>query len=102
MISPVERTRQERICIQEHKFVHENIVIKEQAYDKWKLLTVSALKNTINAATGGIVILISNTAYNAIASVEMISPRIMIAHFQGKLHTSMISCYSPTNVSDDQ
>ena len=61
------------------------MVIKEQNYDKWKLLTLSAWTNSINAATGGIGILVSNKAYNAIANVEMISPRIMIAHFQGNL-----------------
>ena len=88
--------------IQEHRFVHEYIVIKEQAYDRWKLLTLSAWKNSINAATGGIGILVSNKAYNAIASVEMISPRVMIAHFQGNPHTSVISCYSATNISEDQ
>ena len=70
------------MCIQEHRYSHTGI--KEQAYDKWKLLTISAWTNSINAATGGIRIL------------------VMIAHFQGNPHTSVISCYSPTNVSDDQ
>ena len=58
--------------------------------------------NSINAATGGIRILVSKKTYNAIVSVEMISPIIMIAQFQINLHTSVISCYSPINVSDDQ
>ena len=102
LISSAERTGQEIMFIQKHRFIHEYIVIKEQAYDKWKLLTLSAWKNSINAATGGIGILVSNKAYNAIASIEMISPRVMIAHFQGNPHTSVISCYSPTNISDDQ
>ena len=62
---------------------------------------MSSIHN-INAATGGIGILVSNKVYNAIASVKLISPRIMIAHFQGNPHTSVISCYSPTYVSVDQ
>ena len=34
LISAAERTGQEIICTQEHIFIHEDIVIKEQAYDK--------------------------------------------------------------------
>ena len=46
--------------------------------------------------------LLSSQAYNTIASIEMISPKIIIMHFQGNLPTSVTSCYSPTNVSDEQ
>ena len=46
--------------------------------------------------------LVSSQAYNTIASVEMISPRIMIVNFQGNPQMSVISCYSPTNINDDQ
>ena len=76
---------------------HEDTIIKEQAYDKWKLLTLSAWKNCINTPTGGIGMLVSSQAYNTIASVEMISSRIMIVHFQGNTQSSVISCYSPIN-----
>ena len=41
LISSAERSGQEIICIQEYIFIHEDIVIKEQTYDKWKLLTIS-------------------------------------------------------------
>ena len=34
LISLAERTGREIICIQEQIFVHEDIVIKKQAYDK--------------------------------------------------------------------
>ena len=63
--------------------------------------TLSAWTNSINAATGGIGMLVSSQAYNTIASVEIISPRKMIVNFQGNPNTSVISCYSPTNVSDE-
>ena len=102
LIASAELTGQDIICIQENRFIHEDTVIKEHTYDKWKLLTLSAWKNSINAATGGIGMLLSSQAYNTIASVEMISPRIMIVHFQGNPQTSVISCYSPTNISDEQ
>ena len=52
MIASAEITGQDIICIQEHRFIHEDIFIKEHAYDKCKLLTLSAWKNSINAATG--------------------------------------------------
>ena len=93
LIASAELTGQDVICIQEHRFIHEDTVIKEHTYDKWKLLTLSAWKNRINTATGGI---------GMLASIEMISPRIMIVNFQGNPQTSVISCYSPTNISDEQ
>ena len=46
--------------------------------------------------------LVSSHACNTIASVEMISHRIMIVDFQGNPQMSVISCYSPTNISDKQ
>ena len=51
LIASAELTGQDIICIQEHRFIHEDTVIKEHTYDKWKLLTLSAWKNSINAAT---------------------------------------------------
>ena len=39
--------------------------------------------------------------YNTIADIEMITPRIMIATFHGNPETTVISCYSQTNVSDE-
>ena len=53
----------------------------------------------MNAATGGIGILINSRAYNAISSVDMITSRIMAIHFQGNQQTTVMLCYSPTNVS---
>ena len=35
-------------------------------------------------------------------SVESINPRIMVATFNGNPSTTVISCYSPTNSSDEQ
>ena len=40
-------------------------------------------------------------AYNALTSAEMITSRIMIATFNGNPQTTIISCYSPTNISDE-
>lgn len=45
--------------------------------------------------------LFSPQAYNALISAEMITPRIMIATFNGNPQTTIIFCYSPTNMSDE-
>ena len=49
---------------------------------------------------GGIGILLNNKAYKTLIRVEMVSERIMIAHFHGNPMTTIITCYSPTNVSE--
>ena len=74
LISSAELTRQDIICLQEHRFIYEDTAIKESAYDKLKLLTLSAWKNSINAANDGIGMLVRRQTYNIIASFEMISP----------------------------
>ena len=62
----LKKIGQEVICIQEHRFVHLDVDIKEHTFGKWKLLTCSAWRNSINAAIGGVGILINLRAYNAI------------------------------------
>ena len=44
--------------------------------------------------------LLSPKAANALNNIEAVDPRIVIATFQGNPATTVISCYSPTNVSD--
>ena len=62
LIGSAERTGQEVICIQEHRFVHLNTDINEHNFGKWKLLTCSAWRNSMNSTTGGIGILINSRA----------------------------------------
>ena len=45
--------------------------------------------------------LLSPLASKALINTEKISPRIMIANFKGNPQTTVISCYSPTNVHDE-
>ena len=85
-----------------YRFVHLDVDIKEHTFGKCKLLTFSAWRNSINAAIGGVGILINLRAYNAIKSIDMISNRIVAIHFMGNPLTTVISCYSPTNVSDQE
>ena len=54
LIVSAKKTMQDIICIQEHRLIHDDTHIKEHANENWKLLTCSAWKNYINAATGGV------------------------------------------------
>ena len=44
---------------------------------------------------------ISPKAYQSLVNVESISPRIMVATFNGNPKTTVISCYNPTNCFDE-
>ena len=101
LIRAAEKTCHEIICLQEHRFYHDNLVTKEHTFGHWKMITSSAWKNRANASIGGVGMLLSPSAYNSLNSIEMITPRIMVATFNGNPATSIISCYSPTNVSDE-
>ena len=46
--------------------------------------------------------LLSPKAYKSLNSMETISPRIMIPSFTENLGVTIISCYSPTNISDGE
>ena len=101
VIASAEATQQDVICLQEHRYIHEDLTTKEHSFGNWRLVICSAWKNQVNAATEGTAMLFNQQAYNALASVEMISPRIMIATINGNPQTTIISCYSPTNVSKE-
>ena len=101
LIASSGRSHQDIVCIQEHRFIHEELPTKEHAFGIWKLITCSAWKNNANASVGGVGILLNPLAYKAAASVERITDRIMVATFHGNPQTALICCYSPTNVSDE-
>ena len=44
---------------------------------------------------------ISPKAYQSLVNIESISSRIMVATFNGNPKTTVISCYSPKNCSDE-
>ena len=67
----------------------------------WMLATVSAWKNSVNAMVGGVGMLIGPRALKTLNSIERIQPRMMAATFNGNPRATIISCYSPTNVSEE-
>ena len=91
------------ICIQEHRYFHPDIKLKHHDVGKgWTFISASAWKNSIGASIGGVGMLLSPLALKSLNSIEEIESRIIIANFHGNLITTIISCYSPTNSSDQE
>ena len=89
------------ICKQEHRYTHtKDIKYHETGYG-WTLATVSAWKNSVNATVGGIGILIRPRALKTLNNIKRIQPRMLTATFNGNPRATIISCYSPTNVSEE-
>ena len=89
------------ICIQEHIYIHSEDIKYHDSGNGWKLSTVSAWKNSVNATVGGVGILIGPRALESLNSIERIQPRMMVATFNGNPRATIISCYSPTNVREE-
>ena len=89
------------ICIQDHGYTHTEDIKYHQTGNGWTLATESAWKNSVNASVGGIGMLIGPRAIKTLNSIERIQPRMMTATFNGNPRATIISCYSPTNVSEE-
>ena len=59
------------------------------------------MENSVNAAVGGVGLLIGPRALKTLNSIEKIQPRMMAATFNGNPRATIISCYNPTNVSEE-
>ena len=89
------------ICIQEHRYTHTEDIKYHETGNGWMLVTVSAWKNSVNASVGGVGMLIGPRALKTLNSIERIQSRMMAATFNGNPEATIISCYSPTNVSEE-
>ena len=101
LIASAEEHKIDIICIQEHRYTHSEDIKYHETGNGWSLATVSAWKNSVNAAVGGVGLLIGPRALKTLNSVEKIQPRMMAATFNGNPRATIISCYSPTNVSEE-
>ena len=81
------------ICIPEHRYTHSEDIKYHDTGNGWK--------NSFNATIVGIGMLIGPRAPNSLNSIEKIQPRMMVATFDGNPRATIISCYSPTNVSEE-
>ena len=101
LIASAEEHKIDIICIQEHRYMHTEDIKYHETGKGWSLVTVSAWKNSVNAAIGGVGLLIGPRALKTLNSVKKIQPRMMAATFNGNPRATIISCYSPTNVSEE-
>ena len=56
---------------------------------------------SVDATVGGVGILIGPRALKTLNSIERTQPRMLTATFNGNPRATIISCYSPTNVSEE-
>ena len=89
------------ICIQEHRFTHSKDIKYRDRGNGWTLATAPAWKNSVNATIGGVGMLIGPRVLKSQNSIEKIQPRVMVATFNGNPRATIISCNSPTNVSEE-
>ena len=101
LITSAEEHKIDIICIQEHRYTHTEDIKYHETGNGWSLATVSAWKNSANAAVGGVGLLIGPRALKTLNNIEKIQPRMMVATFNGNPRATIVSCYSPTNVSEE-
>ena len=102
LVASADKLLNDVVCVQEHRFIHEDTQIKEHdAGKQWKLLTSSAWKNNMDSSIGGVAMLLNPHAYKSLNSVESITPRNLVVNFSGNSQTTVICCYSPTNVTEE-
>ena len=89
------------ICKQEHRYTHTEDIKYHDTGNGWMLATVSAWKNFVNATVRGVGMLIGPRALKTLNTIERIQPRMIAATFNGNPKATIISCYSPTNVSEE-
>ena len=83
------------------QYTHTKDIKYHETGNGWTLATVSAWTNSVNATVGGVGMLIGPRVLKTLNSIERIQPRMMAATFNGNPRVTVISCYSPTNVSEE-
>ena len=90
------------ICIQEQRHCHSKLEIKY--HDTGNCQTFASLyawKNSVNAVIEAFLQLLSPRVLKSLNSIEKIQPKMILASFNGTFFITIISCYSPTNASDE-
>ena len=89
------------LYIQERRYTHSEDIKYHDSANGWMLATASAWENSVNAMIGGVGMLIGPRARKSLNGIEKIQPRMMVATFNGNPSETIISCYNPTNVSEE-
>ena len=91
LIALAEEHKIDIICIQEHRYTHTEDIKYHETGNGWSLITVSAWKNSVNAAVGGVGLLIGPRALKTL-KYKKIQPRMMAATLNGNPRATIISC----------
>ena len=90
------------LCIQELRYYHSKVEIKHNdSSNGWMFISASAWKISVSAIIGGVGMLLSPCAPKSLYSIKKIQLRMMVATFSSNPSTTIISCYSPTNSSEE-
>ena len=89
------------ICIQEHRYSHSEDIKYHDTGNGCMLATAYAWKNSVNATIGGVGMLIGPRALKSLNSIEKVQPKMMVAIFNVNPRATIISCYSPANISEE-
>ena len=95
------------ICgIQEHRIVHKeeekDLVKQSNVGLGYTLYTISAWRNSAQASTGGVGLLVNNMAQKTLISIDRISERILKASFKANPVLTIIVAYGPCEYAESK
>ena len=89
------------ICLQEHRISQSETLWQVNLF-RYTLVISSYTKNSINTSIGEVGFSLYQKVLKYCTSIEKINGRIIKTDLEGNPRTSIICCYSLTNVSTDQ
>ena len=99
LVASADKLLNDIVCVQEHRFIHEDTLIKEHdARKQWKLLTSSAWKNNMDSSIDRVAMLLSPHVYKSLNSIENITPRILVQILM-ETHRQQSSAATPLPMS---
>ena len=102
LIASAEEHKIDIICIQEHRYTHTEDIKYHETSNGWSLAHCIRMEKTLSTPQWeGVGLLIGPRALKTLNSIEKIQPRMMVATFNGNPRATIVSCYSPTNVSEE-
>ena len=87
--------------VQEHRIVHDEEIRMERFSKGVHLITSSAWRNSRGASMGGVGIMVTKKAYQAISLIKSYGNRILLVSFNGNPRLTVIVVYSPTEAAKD-
>ena len=98
LLSSMKKNYISIVGVQEHRRVTDE-ELKFTKVNNFHFITTPAWRNSSQAATGDVGIVLSSKSEKALRKVESVSSRIMKATFASNPETTIFVAYSPTNVS---